>query len=69
MTKAKTNKVKNSKAKNVQTKVCGLYSLIVALAQLAAGYVFVFDGRPELMVVGGILTLASVITLANRFLK
>lgn len=53
----------------IKQKIVGGYHLIIALVQLATGYVLITDGRMELMVLGGILVFASVISLSDKFIN
>lgn len=57
------------KINNLKTKVTGVYELLVALTQLAGGYIFVTDGRIELLILGSILIGASIVSLTNKFVN
>lgn len=43
--------------------------LILVIAQVTAGYHLIFTNQYELMAVGTVLVLASVVTLVGKFLK
>lgn len=57
------------KINTIKNKIIGAYELLIALAQLAGGYVFVTDGRIELLVLGAILIFASIVSLTNKFVN
>ena len=66
----KTPKVeKPKKDRNVKGKMTGLYSLIVALAELMATYVFVTQDNRSLLPLAVVLGIDASQRLARAFIK
>ncbi len=73
MTKQKNNKPvqaeKPKKDRNIKGKMNGLYSLIVALAELASTYVFVTQDNKILLPLAVVLGLDAAQRFARAFVK
>lgn len=65
----KTNEPKAKKNINVKGKVAGLYSLVLALAELATVYIFATQDNKALWVLAGVLGLDATIRLTSKFVK
>lgn len=68
----KTNKTTEPKAKknyNIKAKLAGLYCLAIALAELAAVYIFATQDNRVLWILAGVLGVDCAQRLASKFIK
>jgi hypothetical protein len=67
MKNTKTTEVK--KDRNLKGKLAGLYSLVVALAELATAYVFVTQDNKVLLPIAVVVGVDSAYRLASKFMR
>ena len=64
-----TNEPKAKKNYNIKTKLAGLYSLTVALAELVTVYIFTTQDNKVLLPVAIILGVDSAVRFTSKFVK
>lgn len=60
---------KAKKNYNIKAKLAGLYCLAIALAELAAVYIFATQDNRVLWILAGVLGVDSAQRLASKFVK